>query len=380
MMPSARPFVNEEEAAAVAEVLSSGWLGCGPKTKQFEEALASFLGCPYVVAVNSGTAALQLSLESQGIGFQDEVIVPSFTFCASVQAINSTGAAPVFVDIDPETLCIDTGSIKNFITRRTKAIMPVHYGGHACDMNALLAIAELYDIVIVEDAAHAFGSTYQSRRLGSFGHFTCFSFDPIKNITCGEGGAVALHDATLAQKIRELRMLGMALDGYTRHKRGGSCTVTGPGYRYHMSDINAAIGLQQLGKFTAIIERRRSIWNQYTEAFAQNDVISLLNHNLMETVPFHFVVRVHLDLRDDLLGYLRSQGIGAGIHYYPNHLQPFFKKQSVRLPVTERIVTEILTLPLYPSMTDADVEWVVTKVNEGIEGLLSVRNQYGHSH
>jgi len=370
MMPTARPFIGEEETAAVAVVLSSHWLGSGPKTQQFETAIREMIGCEHVVAVSSGTAALHLALAGFGIGPGAEVIVPSQTFCASVQAILATGATPVFAEVDPATLCLDVEDVRARITLRTQAVMPVHYGGQPCAMDALMALATNYDLLVIEDAAHAFGSTYQGQPIGTIGHATCFSFDPIKTITCGEGGAVTLHDGDVAERIRRMRLLGMSTDGYARYKhRGGGYEVDCLGYRYHMSDINAAIGLAQLSKFAAIKRRRREIWQRYHTALATTPGIFVLHHDLAEVVPFHFVIRVLDGRRDELLAYMREQEIGVGIHYPPNHMQPFFQQPDVTLPTTEALYRQILTLPLYPAMTNADVDHVVTTLHAGHQAM-----------
>jgi dTDP-4-amino-4,6-dideoxygalactose transaminase len=362
MMPSARPDLGEADIEAVAEVLRSGWLGYGPKARAFESAVAELVGAEHVVGVNSGTAALHVAVEALGIGAGDEVILPSLTFCACPQAILNAGATPVFAEVDPATVCIDLDDVEQRITPRTRAIMPVHYSGQPVDMDRLLGLARERDILVIEDAAHAFGSTYRGRPIGSLSDATCFSFDPIKTITCGEGGAVAFRSEEAARRARMLRGLGIEAEAYARSQsqRFHGQLVVGRGFRYHLSDINAAIGLQQLQRFEELRDRRRSIWARYGAALADLEGVALLAVDLKEALPFHFVIRVLGGARDEVLERLRADGIGAGVHYPPNHLQPAFAA-LVRgpLPVTETVAGEILTLPLFPALTDGDVERVI---------------------
>jgi len=356
LLPTARPSVGDDEAAAVAEVLASGWLGSGPKSRAFEEALAEVLGVEHVVVVANGTAAIHVALEAFGLGAGDEVIVPSLTFAACVQAILATGARPVFAEIERDTVCIDVDDAAARVTSRTKAIVPVHYGGRPCNLDALTEIGPL----VISDAAHAFGSTYRGRPVATYGDASTFSFDPIKTITCGEGGAVALHDADIAQRIRRLRVLGIDTEGYARAnaQRFHGQVVVDHGFRYHLSDINAAIGLEQLKKYEWLRDRRRAILARYQEALREVDGVALLDADPAEVVPFHFVLRVLRD-RDGVLAALREGGIAAGVHYPPNHLQPAFAEfEEGPLPVTEEVGNQILTLPLFPDLSDEQVDFV----------------------
>ncbi|HPP07462.1 MAG TPA: DegT/DnrJ/EryC1/StrS family aminotransferase, partial [Syntrophorhabdaceae bacterium] len=311
-----------------------------------------------------GTSALHIAIDSAGIGAGDEVIVPSLTFCATIEAITATGATPVFCEIEPDTLNIDIDDAEKRITNKTKAIRPVHYCGNSCDMDRLIKIGRKRDILVIEDAAHAFGSNYKGRKIGSFGDITCFSFDPIKNITCGEGGAVVVHDENLADIIRKKRNLGIDREAWSRYKGKKSWyyEVSVQGYRYHMSNINAAIGLVQLKKVDRFIKRKREIVRRYNEAFSDIKAISLLRWNLNEVAPFSYMMRITNGKRDDLIEYLNEHGIGSGVHYIPNHLQPLFKPYSTALPVTEKIWQEIITLPLFYDMTDDDADDVINAV------------------
>jgi perosamine synthetase len=242
--------------------------------------------------------------------------------------------------------------------------MPVHYGGLACELDAFAPIARERGIRIVEDAAHAFGSTSRGRKIGSFGDITCFSFDPIKNITCGEGGAIATADREVAARVSRGRLLGIDNDTWSRYRneRNWFYEVTGGGYRYHMSNINAAIGLEQLKRVDEFRMRKQAIVRRYDEAFADLSGLSLLTHDLDETFPFFYIVRVADGRRDALMAHLKAREIASGVHYIPNHLQPAFSRYRVALPATERVYEEMLTLPLFFEMTDAEVGTVIDAV------------------
>ena len=364
MLPVSRPSVGQDELELVKKVFDTGWLGLGSEVFKFENKVKEYLGAKNVIAVNTGTTALHLALDGFGIGQGDEVIVPSLTFCACIQAITALKAIPVFCEINPKTLNIDIKDVKKRITNKTRAIMPVHYCGNVCDMDVLLELSDENNIVIIEDAAHAFGSSYKGRKVGSFGDATCFSFDPIKLITCGEGGAIVLSDDTIAQEITRKRILGIDRDTWHRYKnqRSWFYEVTLQGYRYHMSNINAAIGLAQFEKLDKFIGRKRRIVQLYNENLNRVKEIKLIDWNLEETVPFTYIVRVVNGKRNELMDFLGSRDISSGVHYIPNHIQPFFKKYASSLPVTEKIWEEIITLPLYYDMTEEDVDKVISSI------------------
>jgi perosamine synthetase len=366
MIPVSRPSMGPEEIEEIKKVFATGWLGLGSTVYEFENTVKGYLNAKHVIAVNTGTSALHISLDAFGIGPGDEVIVSSLTFCASVQAITALGATPVFCDVKDEDLNMDIEDVKSRITSRTKAVMPVHYCGNTCDMDELLGIAEKKGILVVEDAAHAFGSSYKGRKIGSFGHVTCFSFDPIKNITCGEGGAVALPDEKKAEEIRRKRILGIDRDTWHRYKneRVWFYEVTTQGYRYHMSNVNAAIGLAQFRKLGMFIKRKRDIVKFYNEQLSLIKGIKILEWKLEETAPFSYVIRVPGDRRDELIYFLKERGVGAGVHYVPNHLQPYFRKYSKPLPVTEKVYAQIVSLPLYYDMREDDINLVVESLRE----------------
>ncbi len=349
------------------DVFASGYFGLAAKVVEFEQRIASQIGAGAVVATNSGTSALHLALDALGIGRGDEVIVPSLTFVACFQAIAATGATPVACDVLSDSLLIDVQDARRRITPRTKAIMPVHYGGRPCDMDALLELARPSRLRVVEDAAHAFGSSHRGRRVGSFGDVACFSFDSIKNITCGEGGAVVCRDDRLAGLMRRKRLLGIERKGQTStswKERGWHFEVETLGFRYHMSAINAAIGIVQLRKLAAFVARRRAICARYDAALAEERGISLIPGGYDEIAPHIYVVRVLDGLRDALMNRLKERDIETGINYVPNHLHPFFRRPGIALPVTDRAYGEILTLPLHCELADADVDVVVDVIRE----------------
>lgn len=368
MIPVSRPSIGKEELSQLEKVFASGWLGMGSVTKEFEDAVAAFLGADYenyVVAVNTGTTALHLALDALGIKAQDEVILPSLTFVAAAQAVIATGATPVFCDVEEETLNINVRDLERKITPKTKAIMPVHYRGLPCNMDEILRIAN-NNLRVIEDAAHAFGSYYKDKRIGSFGDITCFSFDPIKNITCGEGGAVVTRDKALCETLQRKRILGIDKDTWSRYRneRSWFYDVCEPGYRYHMSNINAAIGLEQLKKFEKLNKRKIEIAKSYDSSFRKLNKIKLLKTDYNGLALFTYILKVESG-REELMSVLKDRGIDSGIHYIPIHKFKYFLKfAKAPLPVTEKLYSRILTLPLFPDMSDSDVEEVITAVTE----------------
>jgi perosamine synthetase len=364
MIPLAKPSIGEEELAEVRETFASAWLGMGSAVFEFEKQLTRYLEAENVIAVNTGTSALHIALDAFGIKEGDEIIVPSLTFISTIQAIIACGGRPVFCDVDEDTLNIDIEDMAKRISPRVKAIMPVHYGGLPCKMDELVKIARDKAILVIEDAAHAFGSAYKGQRIGSLGDAACFSFDPIKNITCGEGGAVVINDNRVAQSIIKKRILGIDKDTWHRYKeeRSWFYEVVTPGFRYHMSNINASIGLVQLKKVDKFLERKRAIVEKYDRAFRNLPDIGLLYRNYAETAPFNYTIKIKDGRRDEFLEYLNKNGVGAGINYIPNHLQPLFRDFKTMLPVTEKIWKEIISLPLYFDMSDSDINTVIEKV------------------
>ena len=365
MIPVSKPSIGFEELNAIRPVFDSGWLGMGAITYEFEEKIKEYIGAKCVISTNTGTSAIHLALDSYGLKKGDEVIVPSMTYAASIQAILSTEATPVFCESRTKDLSIDIQDVKNRITKRTKAIIPVHYCGQSCDMNELLDIAESNDIIIIEDAAHAFGSKYKDEYLGSFGHATCFSFDPIKVITCGEGGAILTNNDKIAEIMRNKRILGIDKETWFRYKgkRQWSYDVTEKGYRYHMPNFSAAIGIAQLEKIETFIERRREICIKYDEYFKKLKTVNILKIDYKETVPFIYIIRIKNNLRQRFIEHLKRDNVDTGIHYLPNHFHAYFK-QFVKepLPNTEKLGEQIVTIPLFVDMSDEQVKIVIDSI------------------
>src|SRR3989344_9035 len=359
-IPTQRPHFDKEEIKALAPVLESRRTGRGKLTDQFEQEIKSRVGVEYVFAVQSGTAALHLALEAcveLGVAKPgDEVIVPTQTFAASVQAIVNAGLTPVFCDIEESTLNLDPDDAAKRITSKTKIILPVHYRGEACNMDRILTIAQEHDLWVVEDAAHAFGSTYHGKPIGNLGHMTCFSFDHIKNVTAVEGGAITTNISEVAEILGPMSNLGFR-----------NLQVKGRGFRYHMPNLNAAIALAQLERFESqYVPKRRQIAACYQEALCGIPGLKLLDLNLEETVPFFYPMQVENGKRDDLKAYLDKKGIQTIIRYDLNHLQPYFVEKfgRVNLPVAEKTFDQLLILPLFVEMTDNQQDQVIEVVRE----------------
>jgi perosamine synthetase len=374
MIKVSKASLGEEELQSVKEVFDVGWLGMGNHVLQFEDALKQFFGAEHVIAVNTGTSALHLAAHALGIGPGDEVIIPSITYVASFQAVSATGATPVACDVLPDSLLVDLQDAERKITPRTKAIMPVHYCGNPCDMDAIFALAQKSGLRVIEDAAHAFGSSYNGKKIGSFGDAVCFSFDSIKNITCGEGGAIICFDAALAEKCRNARLLGVDRESSFRYRneRQWFYSVKSQGFRYHMSNINAAIGLAQLKKLPAFLRRKRQICRRYNEAFDGIDGLRLIPMNVDEAAPFIYTVRVGKNARADFMTYLREREVETGIYYLPNHWHAMYEQPRESLPVSNRAGDEIVSLPLHCNMTDADAEKVIAAVQDFFKCNLRV--------
>lgn len=375
MIRLSKSIIGSREKEAVLGVLEREYLGMGFEVQQFEEALSHFFGRP-AVCVNTGTAALQLSLQACGIGTGDEVLVPSLTYVASFQAISATGARPVACDIDPITLTLNWRDAERRLTPHTKAVMPVHYSGGVGDIDGIYEFASRNGLRVIEDAAHAFGSYYKNRRVGSFGDVACFSFDGIKNITSGEGGCVVTSDESVLQQVRDARLLGVEKDTEQRYAGGRSWEfqVQMQGWRYHMSNIMAAIGLVQLERFTDLAEKRQMLARHYDVRLRGRAGITVLPHDYNDVVPHIYVIRIAgLRDRDKLRAWLTDQGIQTGVHYQPNHWLKYFRvgDMSLPLPVVDMVYPELLTLPLHPDLHAQDVEFVCNK-------LLMVLGEYAY--
>jgi len=367
-IPVLMPCIGQEEIDAVSEVLRSGWLGLGPKTEQFEREFAAYVGSRFMVALNSGTAALHLALELLDIGPGDEVIVPPMTFISTVHAVSYVGAAPVFADIEKDTLNISAADIERKITEKTKAIIAVHVAGHPCDMDAIHELALSRGIKVVEDAAHACGAAYKGRLIGAVSDITCFSFHAVKNLTCGEGGGITCDQVSMARRQREKRWVGLSKETWIRSSGdrvyAWQYFVDKIGYKYHMSDIQAAIGIVQLRKLKQLNGRRREIAARYQQELADLPWIELPKEKPYAESSWHlFQIKLaNEELRDRLIGHLQDHQIAPGVHYYPCHLQPYYIHLKAEVPVSAEIWKRILTLPIHPNMTDEDQERVIACV------------------
>lgn len=373
-LPFGRPNFSEAEIAAVTRVMRSGWIGMGPETLAFEKELGNCLGAPYVVAVNSCTSALFLSLLASGVGPGDEVICPSLTWCSTANAALYLGATPIFCDVDPESICLSSEAVLKKITTKTKAVVAVHFGGLAADIEALRsALPER--IHIVEDAAHALGGYYKNGKpVGSSGNLTCFSFYANKNLSTGEGGAVALFDGATAERLQSLRQHALPIDAWKRFTHPKTILMSSPltelGYKMNYTDLQAAIGRAQLARFNEMQQARQKIADIYFNGLSKHGIVFQDGCTDALHAKHLFVIRLPLaDMRygrDELILALRAKNIGASIHYAPLHLMPLYHhgRKPDPLPVTEEMARCLVTLPISASMTKQDACYVTASVDE----------------
>ena len=375
-LPFALPDIGEEEIGAVETCLRSGWVTTGPVTRRFEEAFRDYLGGEVeAIAVNSATAGLHLALESLGIGPGDEVIVPTLTFTATAEVVRYLGAHPVFIDADPDTLNLSPSAVAAAICARTRAILPVHYAGLACDMTAIGALAARHGVRVVEDAAHAFPARWDTRLVGTLdSDVTVFSFYANKTMTTGEGGMVVTRNAALAGRIRCMRLHGISRDAFDRYvSRTPSWyyEVVAAGFKYNLTDIASAIGIEQLRKIDRFQARRALMAARYDKALAGLPLRLPAQPGPGATHAWHlYVVRVRDDApieRDELIRRLAEHGIGTSVHFIPLHRQPYWREhyglRTADFPVAERAFASMLTLPLYTRMSDADQERVIAALH-----------------
>lgn len=369
-IPVLQPSIGQEEIDAVTEVMRSGWLGLGPKTEQFESAFAAFVGTRYMVALNSGTAALHLALKVLNIGPGDEVIVPPMTFISTIHAVSYVGAEPVFADVEPDTMNISVEDIARKITPKTKAIIVVHLAGHPVDLDAINQLARDKGIKVIEDAAHACGAEYKGKKIGSHGNLTCFSYHAVKNLTCGEGGSITCNEDWAMRRIKELRWVGISKDTWIRSSNeqvyAWQYFVDQVGFKYHMSDMQAAIGLVQLKKLDQLNGRRREVAAWYSERFKAIDWLELPQEKSYARSAWHlYQVKLPDEAsRDRMIGYLKDHNIAPGVHYYPCHLQPSYIRHRAEVPVSDQVWKRILTLPIHPNLSDDDLERITTCVQQ----------------
>ena len=376
-LPFAIPDLGEAEIAEVVDSLRSGWITTGPKARRFEHAFGDFLGGDVeVVAVSSATAGLHLALEGLGIGPGDEVIVPVHTFTATAAAVAYQRARPVFVDVNPDTLNIDTAAVAAAVTPCTRAIIPVHFAGLACDMATLMKLAEQHALAIVEDAAHAVPATYRGQTVGSLNTAACvFSFYATKPVATGEGGMLVTRSAELARRVQTMRLHGISRDVFDRHHGGGwYYEVTAPGFKYNFTDIAAAIGLHQLRRAYAMRRRRAEIARAYGASFADLPIILPAEAPPGDLHAWHlYVIRLLDDAsiqRDAFIDSLRARGIGTSVHYVPLHLHPYwrdaYRLRPQQFPVSTEAYRRMVSLPIYSRMTDADVSRVIEAVRTAL--------------
>ena len=355
--------IGDQEKKAVLKVLDKGYLGMGEEVKQFENLLKSFFDRE-VVCVSSGTAAIQLALEACNIGAGDEVLVPSLTYVATFQAISATGATPIACDVDNESLIIDIRDASRKISKSTRAIIPVYYTGGVGDIEAIYKFAADNKLRIIEDAAHAFGSTFNNKKIGGFGDISCFSFDGIKNITSGEGGCIVTNDLKVINSIKDKRLLGVINDSEKRYlgERSWSFDVEFQGWRYHMSNIMASIGIVQLKRFNEFSEKRKNYARLYDSLFKNNTYINFVNRDYNSVVPHIYVVKINGKIGvEEVKNKMLDFNIQTGVHYFPNHLLSFYNKGE-SLKVTESVYQKILTLPLHTNLAEGDVKFIASKL------------------
>lgn len=374
-LPFHVPLIEDDDIRAVREVMESGWITTGPKAAQFEEAFASYIGARHAVAVNSGTAALHLALEALGLGEGDEVIVPTLTFAATAEAVIYCKARPVLVDSDPDVFNMDPRQVEHALSLRTRALLPVHFAGHPCEMDSLLQIARARGIRVIEDAAHALPSRYRGKMVGALGDITCFSFYATKSITTGEGGMVTTENDGWNERMRVMRLHGISKDAWKRYTAEGSWRydILAPGFKYNLTDMQAALGLTQLAKSDAMWLRRSLLAQRYCEALSGLDAFELPTVRPEAQHAWHlFVLRVcpgDLTIhRDRVIEELKLRGIGASVHFIPLHLHPYYRDRwgyrRGDFPVAENYFDRCLSLPLYPAMTDDDQARVIAALTE----------------
>lgn len=379
LLPYGRQTVGEEDIAAVADVLRSDWLTTGPKVAQFEGALAEAAGTRGAVVVSSGTAALHAAFYALGVGPGDEVVVPAMTFAATANAAVFLGGTPVFADVDPETLLIDPAQVVARITSRTKIVVAVDYAGQPCDYDRLRAVVAEHGLTLVADACHAIGGRYHGRPVGSLATLSTFSFHPVKHVAAGEGGAVTGDDPELLRRVRTFRNHGITTDFRQREERGSwFYEMVDLGFNYRLSDIQCALGLAQLARLPQSVARRQAIAAQYNAAFAELPAVRPLAVRDGVSHAYHlYVIRLDLDLirasRRELFQALRAEGIGVNVHYVPVHLHPYYRNrfgtQPGDCPVAEAAYERILSLPMFPGMSDDDVKDVILAVRKVLSAV-----------
>ncbi|MEE8470896.1 MAG: UDP-4-amino-4,6-dideoxy-N-acetyl-beta-L-altrosamine transaminase [Dehalococcoidia bacterium] len=374
-LPYGRQWVDADDIDAVVKVLETDWITTGPKVGEFEERVAQYCGARYAVAVSSGTAALHAACLVAGISRGDEAITTPITFAATANAVVYCGGKPVLADIRDDTLNIDPEEIKKRLSPKTKAILPVDFGGHPADLDEIRAIAAERGLIVIEDAAHALGAEYKGHKIGSLSDMTVFSFHPVKHVTTGEGGMILTNSKEFYEKLRILRHHGMVRDNgeSSQDKDPWYYEIDSLGYNYRLTDFQCALGLSQMKKLDRFVQRRREIADKYGQAFAEIEELVTPTENEGVKNAYHiFVIQVKTELlnanRGEILKALRAENIGASVHYVPVHLHPYYRRElghrAGDYPRAERYYERAITLPIFPRMTDRDVEDVITAVNK----------------
>ncbi len=380
-LPPFSPYLGEEEWNEVLDTLKSGWITMGPKTRTFEQLFAEYVGSRYAIAVSSCTAGLHLALVAGNIGPGDEVITTPLTFCSTANVVVHQGAVPILVDVRADTFNIDPEQIRNKLSPRTRAVIPVHLGGQPCEMDEIRAVAQEHELMVVEDAAHATGAKYRDRMIGTIGDVTVFSFYAIKNLTTGEGGMITTEDEQLAERMRMLRLHGISSDAWKRYSAEGSWyyEVLFPGYKYNMTDIQASLGIHQLARQEDFLEVRQRYAQMYNDAF--RDLPAITPPVVKDHVrhAWHlYIVRLDLERltvdRAQFMEALRRENIGTSVHFIPLHLHPYYRQRFAfnkgDFPVAESLYESFVTLPLYPKMSVHDVHDVIAAVRKVVAESL----------
>lgn len=371
------PLIEDDDIAAVVDSLKSNWITKGPKTHEFEKRFAEYIGVKYAVAVNSCTAGLHLALVAAGISAGDEVITTPMTFASSANVIIHSGAIPVFADVDPVTMNIDVNEIRKKITPRTKAIIPVHLAGHPCEMDEIMDLAREHNLFVLEDAAHAVYTKYKGQLIGSIGNATAFSFYATKNLATGEGGMVTTNDEALADKIRIMSSHGMSRNAWNRYTASGSWyyEILHPGFKYNMTDIQAALGLTQLEKLERMQGIRREIAERFNEEFGKMPELEIPPEKDYARHAWHlYIIKLNLDKlsidRTEFIEELKKEQIGTSVHFIPVPMHPYYRDtfnyQKGDFPQAETTFERIISLPLYPKMSKQDTEDVI----EAVKGIV----------
>ena len=371
-IPFHRPHITDEEITAVSNAIRSGWITMGEQTHRFESLFSEYIGAPYCVALNSGTAALHLALCCMGISPGDEVIIPAMTFTATAEVVRYFNARPVMADISRETLCLDPGDFKKRITSNTKAVIPVHYGGQPADMDEIRAIARDHHLAVIEDAAHALPSLYKDQKIGTLSDITCFSFYATKTLSTGEGGMAVTGNEHWADLMKQLRLHGISRDAWNRYSSAGKWQydVQHAGFKYNMSDINASMGIVQLAKIDRLLNMRRSIAEKYNTAFGENDAFIPYRIRQDRDTSWHlYPLMLNLDClntgRDRFIEELKEKEISTSVHFIPLYRFTYYGKEyglPAAFPNTEWAFERTLSLPIFPGMTGDEVDYVIDVV------------------